>query len=148
MGAVAGAGPRAARARSEDELAGFALERATGLAPPEGMRGRESRTTVIARTTTTKIVTGTAGAPSFTFSPSCAAENQPVRTLRRAAFIMRSDSRASATPRACAHSPGIRRANHPIKVRPAVRVLSGINGSRIRTEISLINFARSLSSAT
>ena len=56
--------------------------------------------------------------------------------------------RASHTPMACAHSPGMRRASQPIKVSPAVRVLSGSFGSRSKTEMSLINRARSVSLAT
>src|SRR5450432_3507521 len=56
--------------------------------------------------------------------------------------------RASHTPIACAHSPGIRRASQPIKVSPAVRVLSGSFGSRSKTEMSLMSRARSVSLAT
>jgi hypothetical protein len=66
----------------------------------------------------------------------------------RAARIRRSDCRASATPIACGASPGMRRASQPINVRPAVRVVSGICGSRISRVMSPINRARSPSLGT
>ncbi len=76
--------------------------------------------------------------------PPCAVQ----RVFARAVFMRRSDSRASGIPIACAHSPGKRRASQPMSVSPAVRVVSGIVGSRMTRESSSINRARSVSSPT
>jgi hypothetical protein len=70
------------------------------------------------------------------------------RDLRRVARSIRSDWRASSTPRSWADSPGMRRANQPISSSPAVRVLSGISGSRMSRVRSPMSLVRLLSSST